>query len=267
MSAAKERRAFAEGFAEEPLEVFLFTGEGWFDGRKHPWERLYRASMPAAAWKRVGTEEIHRGEFLLQALVDERTLHVLEGRCPGESLVKTRVRLSPDGKKLMVLDMPEPAQDPAMLRLLSEQTGRSLYEVPELGPFLQTNADGIRYVRRLDWLGRTIPVELLGGSAEDLARASETLCTLFSDQGRWDARIGMLAVREYREYAQQICEETGETKSPLCDAAAALPVCALEVGPGDSFIFLLDGGTLLGGHDMRVECSISGGPRNVCLYG
>ncbi len=65
--------------------------------------------------------DIHQGDFRLVALADDRLMDYLRQRVPRDFIIKCRARLSVDGSRLLMLELPQPGFDPDLKAILDEQ--------------------------------------------------------------------------------------------------------------------------------------------------
>ena len=110
--------------------------------------------------------DIHRGEFVLSTIGDEQLLEVLRRRTRPDFIIKFRGRVSEDGKRLLLLDLPEPGFDPDLKAILEEQKKPVTFWEEGLGTFtLNRQVDW--FETEVDWLGG--PISLVFDAGEDRA--------------------------------------------------------------------------------------------------
>ena len=117
----KQFKELAAQFLPEELTILAVTGANGFSGGKTGKEKLWTASIGLTAWLEEGEPELHRGEFVLSTIADDRLLEHLRHRTRPDSVIRFQGRVSEDGKRLLLLDLPEPAFDPELKAVLAEQ--------------------------------------------------------------------------------------------------------------------------------------------------
>ena len=139
----KQFKAFAAKFLPEELTILAVTGANGFGGGKTRGETLWTASIGLTAWMEEDSPDIHRGEFVLSTIGDEQLLEVLRRRTRPDFIIKFRGRVSEDGKRLLLLDLPEPGFDPDLKAILEEQKKPVTFWEEGLGTFTLN--------RQVDW--------------------------------------------------------------------------------------------------------------------
>ena len=120
----RQFRELAAQFAPEELTILAVTGANGFGGGRAGKEKLWRASIGLTAWMEEDSPDIHRGEFVLSTIADDQLLEHLQRRVPRDFIIKFKGRVSEDGQRLLLLDLPEPAFDPDLKAILEEQKDR-----------------------------------------------------------------------------------------------------------------------------------------------
>ena len=131
----KQFKELAAQFLPEELTILAVTGANGFGGGKTAKEKLWRASIGLTAWMEEDSPDIHRGEFVLSTIADDRLLGVLQRRAPQDFIIKFKGRVSEDGKRLLLLDLPEPGFDPDLKAILEEQKQPVTFWEEGLGTF------------------------------------------------------------------------------------------------------------------------------------
>lgn len=117
--------------------------------------------------------DIHQGDFRLVALADDRLMDYLRQRVPRDFIIKCRARLSLDGSRLLMLELPQPGFDPDLKAILDEQKKPVSTWVEGLGTFtLNRTVDW--FEATVDWLGSEIALDFDRGVPEEMASAQET---------------------------------------------------------------------------------------------
>ena len=130
-------KEFSAQFLPEELSILAVTGANGFGGGKTGGEELWTASIGLTAWMEEDSPDIHRGEFVLSTIGDDQLLEILRRRTPRDFIVKFRGRVSEDGRRLLLLNLPEPGFDPDLKAILEEQKKPVTIEEEGLGVFTQ----------------------------------------------------------------------------------------------------------------------------------
>ena len=182
----KQFKAFAAQFKPEELPILAVTGANGFGGGKAGKEKLWTASIGLTAWMEEDSPDIHRGEFVLSTIADDKLLGYLQRRARPDSIIKFQGRVSEDGKRLLLLDLPESAFDPDLKAILEEQKKPVTFQEEGLGTFtLDRQVDW--FETEVDWLGGQI--SLVFDAGEDRAGALQNAKALLADAASWDKRV------------------------------------------------------------------------------
>ena len=114
----QEFRALGQDFLPEELNILAVTGASGFGGGRSQGEKLWTASIGLTAWMEEDSPDIHQGGFRLVALADDRLMDYLRQRVPRDFIIKCRARLSVDGSRLLMLELPQPGFDPDLKAIL-----------------------------------------------------------------------------------------------------------------------------------------------------
>ena len=96
-------------------------------------------------------------------------------------IIKCRARLSVDGSRLLMLELPQPGFDPDLKAILDEQKKPVSTWVEGLGTFtLNRTVDW--FEATVDWLGSEIALDFDRGVPEEMASAQETGRALMASQ-------------------------------------------------------------------------------------
>ena len=80
----RQFRELAAQFAPEELTILAVTGANGFGGGKAGKEKLWTASIGLTAWMEEDSPDIHRGEFVLSTIADDKLLGYLQRRAKKE---------------------------------------------------------------------------------------------------------------------------------------------------------------------------------------
>lgn len=117
----QEFRALGQDFLPEELNILAVTGASGFGGGRSQGEKLWTASIGLTAWMEEDSPDIHRGEASLVSLADDTLRNYLRQRVRPDFIIKFTARVSEDGRRLLLLDLPEPGFDPDLKAILEEQ--------------------------------------------------------------------------------------------------------------------------------------------------
>jgi len=260
---SRQFKAFAAQFLPEELTVFAVTGANGFSGGKAAGEELWTASMGLTAWMEEDSGDIHRGQFVLTTVGDEQLLTVLRQRAPRDFIIKFKARLSEDGRRLLLLDLPEPGFDPELKAILEEQKKPVTFWEEGLGTFtLNRQVDW--FETELDWLGTAIT--LCFDQDENRADCVMNAKTLLASAADWDRRVRAYAADELLESANDWAEEDAEpiTREGFMER---MELESIEVREDGGFHFWFADGELFYGHSIRVSGDLTNGPDDADMEG
>lgn len=239
-----------------PVEetVLVLTGPASFSAQQNPDTGLWEGGIRLSAWLVEDEEEIHQEPTELVAMADERLMSVLRQRMPSNFILKLKVRISLDGTRLLVADLPAPGFDPDLKALLEEQKKPVVFETEDLGCFTLQPTMGW-FETELDWQGQPVLVTLDGD--EDRESSLSLLRALLSDTADWDQRLRACAADELLAAANRCAEEEEISRE---DFMAAIQPESVHAGEGDNFLFVYSDGGLLWGNAIQISGTISQGP-------
>ena len=232
------------------------------------------ASIGLTAWMEEDSPDIHQGDFRLVALADDRLMDYLRQRVPRDFIIKCRARLSLDGSRLLMLELPQPGFDPDLKAILDEQKKPVSTWVEGLGTFtLNRTVDW--FEATVDWLGSEIALDFDRGVPEEMASAQETGRTLMASQADWDHRVRSYAAQELLSLANDWAadareEEDEDSGAPLVTQEQFMERMELEsiqLLPQGGFEFWFNDGDLFWGHSIHVTGSLEAGPESAQMEG
>ncbi|MCI9027260.1 MAG: DUF2262 domain-containing protein, partial [Lawsonibacter sp.] len=220
------------------------------------------------AWMEEDSPDIHRGEFVLSTIADDQLLEHLQRRVPRDFIIKFKGRVSEDGQRLLLLDLPEPAFDPDLKAILEEQKKPVTFWEEGLGTFtLNRQVDW--FETELDWLGGQI--SLVFDVGEDRAGALQNAKALLADAGSWDKRVREYAADELLELAndwsQDMDEDGGAVEVTREQFVERMELESIEVRADGSFQFWFGDGDLFYGHSIWVSGDLENGPNDAAMEG
>ena len=257
----KQFKAFAAKFLPEELTILAVTGANGFGGGKTRGETLWTASIGLTAWMEEDSPDIHRGEFVLSTIGDEQLLEVLRRRTRPDFIIKFRGRVSEDGKRLLLLDLPEPGFDPDLKAILEEQKKPVTFWEEGLGTFtLNRQVDW--FETEVDWLGGQI--SLVFDAGEDRAEVLQRAKTLLSGAADWDERIRAYAADDLLVSANDRAEDEEITREQFIQR---MELESIEIRADGSFEFWFADGDMFYGHSIHVSGDMEHGPDDAAMEG
>ena len=264
----KQFKAFAAKFLPEELTILAVTGANGFGGGKSRGETLWTASIGLTAWMEEDSPDIHRGEFVLSTIGDEQLLEVLRRRTRPDFIIKFRGRVSEDGKRLLLLDLPEPGFDPDLKAILEEQKKPVTFREEGLGTFtLNRQVDW--FETEINWLGTEISLTIDMEEARE--EALQNAKTLLASAADWDKRVRECAADELLQNANdwnQEMEKDGETPTITREQfMERMELESIEVMADGSFQFWFADGDMFYGHSIWVSGDLENGPDEASMEG
>lgn len=257
----KQFKAFAAKFLPEELTILAVTGANGFGGGKTRGETLWTASIGLTAWMEEDSPDIHRGEFVLSTIGDEQLLEVLRRRTRPDFIIKFRGRASEDGKRLLLLDLPEPGFDPDLKAILEEQKKPVTFWEEGLGTFtLNRQVDW--FETEVDWLGGQI--SLVFDAEEDRAEVLQRAKTLLAGAASWDKRVREYAADDLLASANDWAEDEEITREQFIQR---MELESIEIRADGSFEFWFADGDMFYGHSIHVSGDMEHGPDDAAMEG
>ncbi len=252
----RQFKEFSAQFLPEELSILAVTGANGFGGGKTGGEELWTASIGLTAWMEEDSPDIHRGEFVLSTIGDDQLLEILRRRTPRDFIVKFRGRVSEDGRRLLLLDLPEPGFDPDLKAILEEQKKPVTIEEEGLGVFT-LNRQVNWFEAGVDWLGTEI--SLVFDREEDRAGCAANARALLASAADWDRRVREYAAGELLDSANDWAED-GEEPITREQFMERMEPESVEIRADGSFEFWFADGEMFYGHSIHVSGDLTGGP-------
>lgn len=240
----------------DPVEetVLVLTSPASFSAKQNPDTGLWEGGILLSAWLVEGEDEIHREPTALVSMADERLMSVLRQRMPSNFILKLKARMSLDGKRLLVTDLPAPGFDPDLKALLEEQKKPVTQEIEGLGTFTLSRSMGW-FETDVDWMDQSVLITFDQDGDQETSLA--VLRALLADPAGWDQRLRSFAADQLLETANQCAEEDEISRE---DFVAAIQPESIHAGENDSFLFVFNDGDLLWGNAIQVSGTVSQGP-------
>lgn len=253
---ASAYKALTADFHAEELDILALTGPASFYSKQNPETSLWESGILLTAWLEEDGEEMHQEPTTLVAMTDERLMSVLRQRMPANFILKLKARLSLDGTRLLVADLPAPGFDPDLKALLEEQKKPVTFESEDLGTFTLHRSMGW-FETEAEWLNQSVLITF--DQEGDRESGLATLRTLLADPTGWDRRLRACAADHLLDLANQCAEEDEEeiTREQFLEA---IQLESIQAGEEDSFLCVYNDGGLLWGNAIQVTGTILGGP-------
>ena len=248
-------------YQPEERTILAVTGANGFGGGKTHGDELWTISIGLTAWMEEDSSDIHRGEFVLSTVGDEQLLEVLRRRTRPDFIIKFRGRVSEDGQRLLLLDLPEPGFDPDLKAILEEQKKPVTFWEEGLGTFtLDRRVDW--FETEVDWLGGQI--SLVFDAGEDRAEVLQRAKTLLSGAADWDKRIRAYAADDLLASANDWAEDGEITREQFIQR---MELESIEIRADGSFEFWFADGDMFYGHSIHVSGDMEHGPDDAAMEG
>ena len=258
---SKQFKELAAQFQPEERTILAVTGADSFGWSQTQDGGLWTATMGLTAWMEEDSPDIHQGEFGLVAIGDEQLLEYLRSRMPRDFIVKFKGRVSEDGQRLLLLNLPEPGFDPDLKAILEEQKIPVTFEEEGLGTF-ELNRVVNWYETRLDWLG--METILVFKKEEDRAKCVENARTLLVSAADWDKRVKEYAADHLLDKANKWNEEENYTRESFM---AQMEPESIEIRADGGFQFWFSCGMLFYPDSVVVTGSLEHGPDGASVEG
>ena len=254
-------------YQPEERTILAVTGANGFGGGKTHGDELWTISIGLTAWMEEDSPDIHKGEFVLSTVGDEQLLEILRRRAPRDFILKFKGRVSEDGQRLLLLDLPEPAFDPDLKAILEEQKKPVTFWEEGLGTFtLNRQVDW--FETEVDWLGG--PISLVFDAGEDRAEVLQRARTLLASAADWDKRVREYAADDLlasaNDWAEQMEDEEPQeiTREQFMDR---MELESIEIRADGGFHFWFADGDMFYGHSIHVSGDLEHGPDEASMEG
>ena len=254
-------------YQPEERTILAVTGANGFGGGKTHGDELWTISIGLTAWMEEDSPDIHKGEFVLSTVGDEQLLEILRRRAPRDFILKFKGRVSEDGQRLLLLDLPEPAFDPDLKAILEEQKKPVTFWEDGLGTFtLNRQVDW--FETEVDWLGGQI--SLVFDAGEDRAEVLQRARTLLAGAADWDKRIRAYAADDLlasaNDWAEQMEDEEPQeiTREQFVER---MELESIEIRADGGFHFWFADGDMFYGHSIHVSGDLEHGPDEASMEG
>lgn len=256
-----EFKALAAEFLAEEFDIMAVTGPNGFVDGKLEGETLWTAAVALTAW-REEDGPIHREPAWLLALADDTLMKYLRRQARGDSIIQARVRPSEDGKRFLLVDLPQPVMEPELKAILEEQKKPVSTWVPGLGTFTLVRGLGW-FEAEVDWLGRTVRLDI--DQEEDWEACVASAKALLGGAGDWDRRVRELAadqlLSQANDWAGDALEDGDEIPAVTPeDFLVHMELDAIQVSGDGGLKFWFNDEDLFFGRAVCVTGSLSAGP-------
>lgn len=255
-------KEFASGFLPKEMSILAVTGARELDWDKDGGEDQWKAAIGLTAWMEEDSPDIQQGEFVLFTVVDEQLLDVLRRRIHPDFIIKFKGRVSKDGQRLLLLDLPISGFDPDLKAILDKQKKPVTFDAEGLGTFTLNRKEDW-FEAEVDWMGTTVFLvfDRKANRADCLANAK----TLLAGAAEWDERIRECAVSKLLEHAISTNQafRRGHEKAPEITRGTLMKrmvLDSIEIREDGSFGFWFNEGYLLLNRSIRVSGYLKDGP-------
>ena len=256
---------FAAQFRPEELSVLAVTGANGFSGGKTGAEELWQATIGLTAWMEEDSPDVHRGEFQLTTLADDQLLDFLRQRAYPDFIIKFRARVSEDGRRLLLLNLPESGFDPDLKAVLDEQKKPVTFWEEGLGTFT-LNRQVNWFETEADWLGT--PVQLTFDRDDSRTDCADSAKALLAGASDWDARVRAFAADELLSLANDWAEDGEESPEVTREQfMQRMELESVQIGGDGSLEFWFSDGDMFYGHSIHVTGSLKDGPDRAQMEG
>ena len=255
-------------YQPEERTILAVTGANGFGGGKTHGDELWTISIGLTAWMEEDSPDIHKGEFVLSTVGDEQLLEILRRRAPRDFILKFKGRVSEDGQRLLLLDLPEPAFDPDLKAILEEQKKPVTFWEDGLGTFtLNRQVDW--FETEVDWLGTEISLTI--DMEEEREEALRNAKTLLASAADWDKRVRAYAADELVSLANDWSQDMDEDEEPQEitreQFMERMELESIEIRADGSFEFWFADGDMFYGHSIHVSGDMEHGPDDASMEG
>lgn len=240
-------KAFAAGFLPRELTILAVTGAGVFSADEKGENELWTATMELTAWMEEDSPDVHRGTFALIALGDDRLLDVLRYRARPDFIIRFRGRVSEDGQRLLLLNLPERGFDPDLIVILAEQKRPDTFEEPGLGTFV-LNRQVNWFETEAEWLEDKI--SLVFDQEEDRVDCLLNAKMLLGSARGWDRWIRALAADKLLALANESAEDGEITREQFMER---MEPESIELRAEGGFEFWFGDGDMFQGRSIHVS--------------
>lgn len=264
---SKEIQSFESQFSAETEELLALTGSNGFSGGKIPLEKYWTASIDLAAWKSPATGDIQQADGCLIVQVDDKGLKRLQNTVSGNSVIRILIRRDLDGTpRFLLTDMPVPASDKDLERILTQRLKPVYYDDPVLGRF--TLDRSVNWFEcEINWLGKPTRFSFDNDEDEVMADAVRTARALFADQESWNRRALAQASDDLLELKNDNWLEDDEEELTKEEFESRMELESIQVCPDGEFCFWFGDGDLFWGHSITVSGTLTEGPTEANMEG
>jgi len=256
-------KAFAADFLHEELSILAVTGLTPLTGGELPGSGLKVAGTQLVAWMDADTFQLSLDPIQLVVIGDDALIALLRSRLPQNFILKFKARLSVDGKRLLLLNLPEPGFDPDLKAILEEQKKPLTLDTEDLGTFTLNRMYDL-FQGETDWLEESV---ILGFSHEEESdRCLDTARTLLADAADWDEKIRRLAADRLLD---KVNEMAAEDEDPVEreEFMTRIALDSIVVTENGGFQFFFSEEELLWGNMIQVSGTLDEGPTDAQMEG
>lgn len=255
-------QAFARRFDAQEMTLVAVTGPEGMSNTREGEDDLWTVRMPLTAWMDSFDSVVHREPAALEILADDRLLAYLGQRLPRNFIIKAKVRPALEGDAFQLVGMPEAGFDPDLKAALDEQVRPVTLDGGALGAFtLNRSVD--QFQAEVVWLGT--PVLLVFDRGQEEQGVLNTAAALLTDNGAWGESVYAFAAERVLEQVNVLNTEDEEGQPLTADELAKQMEPEVVEVDGSENVTVWLGGEPLWGHNVRVEGTLSAGPKEAKL--
>jgi hypothetical protein len=223
-----------------------------------------------AGW-RVDGGPLRTDQLVVRQLVEREEIDRMRARVQPYQLIRIRARLSeqnvfhrPEALLLDLIDANLRDAELAAHALTLQET--VTLEDAVLGTL---TLDRTLDVYRADasWRGLDLEVTLIADDDAARAAALTTAHALFAAQDAWHRRVVAFAIDKLLRLKNEVWLGEDESEFSARQFEARMRLHAISVYPDGRFKFWFDDGDLFWGHEIEVEGTLNGGPRDASIAG
>lgn len=254
-------------FQPEEWNILAVTSANEFSAVKGSEAPLWYSNIDIIAWMEEGSQKIHQGKFWLETLASDKLYRHLCACVPNDSIIKCRVRISEDGERFLLLNVPELAFDFRLEVILKEQQEPITIQVEEIGTFILDRRIDY-FTAEVDWLGSQVIVSFeQEEEPSEMEKVRKVLQILIKNGEEWDQRIRNFAADELLETANDWAQDAEEPPISREQFIMRMELDSIDVEPDGSFSFWFNDDDMFWGHVIHVQGDVENGPDWACIEG
>lgn len=257
-------QAYAADFLPDILDLLVVTGPTPFRSEEQPQSGLWEGSIGLTAWMEEDSPDIQQEPVELVILGAHDLVQVVHERLPANFILKLKGRLSLDGRRMLLVDLPAPGFDPDLKAILERQKQPVTADIEGIGTFTLSHAMGW-FETEHPWVDGDI--QLTFDRDADREASVSALRTLLSDADGWNRRLLVCAAGELLARLNRDLFLSGEAELDEAQFTETVQVESIQVGGDGSFTAVLNDNGLFGGLSILVTGDVTHGPSSAFVEG